>query len=218
MNTFRRADLKPALDQNLLGHYAGFISRFLSFVIDVVMISFTIVATTWFISVTTSAVRLGGILGISVETIPWSKPILDFITGPAVTGVTSALFIFGYHVFFWVVAGQTPGKALIGLRLVTISGGRVSPLRAALRFAAYFVSGIPIYLGFLWVLLDDRRQAWHDKIAGTLVIYTWAARPDELFLKEEIGQVSSGVSPSFPAKIKDRKIVSQETGPTEQNS
>ena len=186
-------------EPDLLGHYAGFISRFLAFLIDILFISFTIVATTWFVSITTSAFRLGAFLGISPDSIPWSRPVLDFISGPFITGLLSAAFILGYHVFFWVFAGQTPGKALMGLRLVTSTGQRVPPLRASLRFLSYFISGIPLYLGFLWVLVDDRRQAWHDKIAGTVVIYTWAARPDERFLKEEIRQVTNVDEPELPA-------------------
>ena len=38
-----------------------------------------------------------------------------------------------------------------------------------LRFLAYFVSALPLYLGFLWIALDRRKQGWHDKIARTIV-------------------------------------------------
>lgn len=187
-------------ETNLLGYYAGFISRFIAFAIDILIISFSIVAATWFVSVTANAFKLGAFLGFSPDRIPWSRPILDFLTGPLVTGLVSIAFIVGYHVFFWVFAGQTPGKALLGLRLVTSSGNRLTPMRAILRFGSYIISALPLYLGFLWVLIDDRRQALHDKIAGTVVIYTWAARPDELFLKEEIqlAQGKIGQNPVSP--------------------
>lgn len=180
---------------NLLGHYAGFISRLMAFLIDTGLITILVVTTTWFVSVTGSAFRLGAFLGLSPEKIPFSRQVLDVISSSTTTGILTAVFILAYHVFFWVFAGQTPGKALLGLRLVTSTGRRLSPWRAALRFTAYFISALPLYLGFLWVLVDDRRQAWHDKIAGTLVIYTWAARPDERFLQEEIRQVEA-LSPS----------------------
>jgi uncharacterized RDD family membrane protein YckC len=56
------------------------------------------------------------------------------------------------------------------------------------RFIGYFISGI-LFLGFLWVLLDSRRQGWHDKIAGTFVIYSWEAKtppPDLATLRERL--------------------------------
>jgi uncharacterized RDD family membrane protein YckC len=79
----------------------------------------------------------------------------------------------------------------MGLRVVTIFGGRISVPRGLLRFAGYVLSVIPLFAGFLWVLADDCRQGWHDRIAGTVVIYTWSARPDETFLVEELDKVNS---------------------------
>jgi uncharacterized RDD family membrane protein YckC len=46
------------------------------------------------------------------------------------------------------------------------------------------LAALPLYLGFLWSLVDNRRQGLHDKVAGTCVVYAWAARPDEAFLRD----------------------------------
>jgi uncharacterized RDD family membrane protein YckC len=110
---------------------------------------------------------------------------------PGTAGLIILMFIIGYHTLFWYFAGQTPGKALLGLRLVTVDGKRVSIPRGILRYFAYYLSAIPIFLGFWWILIDDQRQGWHDKIAKTVVIYTWAARPDELFMSQEISSMNS---------------------------
>jgi uncharacterized RDD family membrane protein YckC len=99
------------------------------------------------------------------------------------------LFV-AYHIFFLATAGRTPGKAFIGVRVLTSDGGRLSWPRATLRFVGYLISALPLFAGFGWVLIDDYRQAWHDKLAGTLVVYTWAARPDEEFLASEIKRLS----------------------------
>jgi uncharacterized RDD family membrane protein YckC len=71
---------------------------------------------------------------------------------------------------------------LLGLRVVTIEGRRLTVWRAILRFLGYMLAALPFFLGFAWILVDNRRQGWHDKIAGTYVAYIWAARPDERFL------------------------------------
>jgi uncharacterized RDD family membrane protein YckC len=43
-------------------------------------------------------------------------------------------------------------------------------MRLVIRLLCYFVSALPFYLGFLWAAFDRRKQGWHDKIAGTVVI------------------------------------------------
>lgn len=74
-------------------------------------------------------------------------------------------------VAFWCTLGATPGKWLCELRVVSLaSGGRPSVKQAVLRYIGYFVSALPLGLGFLWVLWDRRRQGFHDRIAGTTVV------------------------------------------------
>jgi uncharacterized RDD family membrane protein YckC len=72
---------------------------------------------------------------------------------------------------FWMARQATPGKMLIAARIVDArSGGKPSAGQAIARYLGYFVSTIPFGLGLIWVGLDDRKQGWHDKIAGTVVV------------------------------------------------
>jgi uncharacterized RDD family membrane protein YckC len=72
---------------------------------------------------------------------------------------------------FWRTCGATPGKIALGIRIVdAASGGPPGTLHLVARFFAYFVSALPLYLGFLWAAIDRRKQGWHDKIARTIVI------------------------------------------------
>jgi uncharacterized RDD family membrane protein YckC len=179
---------QPVLNEppNWMGYYAGFVTRLLAMVIDITAISVSLLSITWFFTVTASMLQLRTILGFSINRIPGSANFIDAIFSTTIAGLFTLVYIGGYHLFFLVLIGQTPGKALMGLRVVTLQGRRLSPWRALLRIAAYLVSGLPLFLGFFWILVDDRRQGWHDKLAGTCVIYTWAARPDENFLAGEI--------------------------------
>ena len=66
--------------------------------------------------------------------------------------------------------GQTLGKMMLRLRVVKKRGGRITILDALLRNVfGYIVSQI-FLLGYLWALFDREKQAWHDKMAGTLVV------------------------------------------------
>jgi uncharacterized RDD family membrane protein YckC len=85
-----------------------------------------------------------------------------------------------YFIFFWVISGFTPGKALLGLRVVRSDGQRLHLGRAVLRLIGYFIAALPLFLGFVWILFDNRRQGWHDKIARTYVIYMWEEKSHAL--------------------------------------
>ena len=81
-----------------------------------------------------------------------------------------------YCAGFWSLIGRTPGMMLLGLRVVTVDDRPPGVLRSTVRALCYFVSAI-LLLGFLWIAVDRRNQAFHDKIAGTFVVYDWLPRP-----------------------------------------
>lgn len=176
---------------SLSGHYSGFTSRALAFIIDSAIIGVTLISISWIVSVTVTMLQVRSLLGFSLKAIAGSDQFVDVLFGPTVASILTGVYIFGYHIFFMILVGQTPGKALLGLRVVRMDGGRLNAWHAFVRVAGYLVSALPLYLGFLWIFIDDRRQAWHDKLAGTCVIYTWAARPDERFLVEETKQFAA---------------------------
>jgi uncharacterized RDD family membrane protein YckC len=72
---------------------------------------------------------------------------------------------------FWRYCGATPGKLALAVKIVDAASGQPpGTARLVLRFLGYFISALPLYLGFLWIAIDRRKQGWHDKIAGTVVI------------------------------------------------
>jgi len=73
---------------------------------------------------------------------------------------------------FWILKSATPGKMLICARIVDArTMDKPSTLKFIIRYVAYLVSLIPAGFGLFWCTLNARRRAWHDVIAGTLVIY-----------------------------------------------
>ena len=172
--------------QGYLGYYAGFISRLVAFFVDMaaIAISFTVIG--WLFTVTATMMQFRTILGFSLRQFPQIINILDNIASPAVVALITVIYSFGYFIFFWSMTGQTVGNAFLGLRIVTTQGRRVPIWQAVLRLAGYVISFATLFLGFLWIVVDNHRQGLHDKIAGTYVIYTWDALPNEQFLADLI--------------------------------
>jgi uncharacterized RDD family membrane protein YckC len=74
-----------------------------------------------------------------------------------------------YYTFFPGWMGKTPGKAAMGLDIQRTDGGSMTYTRAFLRWAGYLVSLTFVGLGFLWILIDERKRGWHDYLSGTWV-------------------------------------------------
>lgn len=73
---------------------------------------------------------------------------------------------------FWTRKGATPGKLLLGIRVVDATTGMLPSHGQALkRLAGYLVNNLLWSLGYLWVAVDSRKQGWHDKLAGTVVVH-----------------------------------------------
>lgn len=75
-----------------------------------------------------------------------------------------------YFTYFHGITGQTPGKMILGLMVVQTTGEKMTLGIAFLRWVGYILSSLFLYLGFIWIAFDGKKQGWHDKIAGTVVI------------------------------------------------
>ena len=107
---------------------------------------------------------------------------IDFLVLFIVTGLLAIVGWTGFFVetllpaaavvWFWRRYGATPGKMAVSARIVdAASGGAPTLARLVTRYLAYLVSALPLFLGFVWIAIDRRRQGWHDKIARTMVVY-----------------------------------------------
>ncbi len=75
-------------------------------------------------------------------------------------------------IFFWRRYGATPGKLAVYAKIVDARTGEAPATgRLVARYFAYLISSLPLFLGFAWIAIDRRKQGWHDKIAGTVVVY-----------------------------------------------
>jgi uncharacterized RDD family membrane protein YckC len=94
-----------------------------------------------------------------------------------------------YTLTFWKLKGATPGKIIRMVKIVDPKTGEIPKLwRLIIRYLCYPISKSLFFLGFIWIGLDSRKQAWHDKIAGTVVI------------KPNILKIPKDISYDFPIK------------------
>jgi uncharacterized RDD family membrane protein YckC len=89
--------------------------------------------------------------------------------GEALLGLGIVVMLL-YFFLFHAARGQTPGKQLLGLMVVTVYGERPGVARSLLRTLCYLVSILPFSLGLLWVGFDREKRALHDWLSGTYVV------------------------------------------------
>jgi uncharacterized RDD family membrane protein YckC len=86
-------------------------------------------------------------------------------------GVAFVVWTVAYFAVFWSTTGQTPGNRLMRIRVCGADDRAVLSLsRSLVRFGALLLAALPLFAGFLTVLVDDRRRGVHDMLAGTVVV------------------------------------------------
>jgi len=145
--------------------YGGFWRRCLAFLIDQIIL-YSIYLVFFLIGILSYAfghLAQGDLFlpGVSPDMGSWLM-ILYWGTIVIVTAL--------YFTCFVAVTGQTPGKMVLGLKVVPVEDGIMTVGMAFLRWVGYIVSSFFFYLGFVWIAFDPRKQGWHDKIAGTVVV------------------------------------------------
>jgi uncharacterized RDD family membrane protein YckC len=138
----------PAAQPSAIVEYSGFWLRFVAFLLD----SIILVAASFL-------VRL--LFLFPSGNIAW----------PVFLGVFPSIFYWLYYWLFTGLRGQTPGKMVLGIKVVRANGEKVGLGWAALReIPGKIISLVGLFLGFIWIAWDKKKQGWHDKIADTIVI------------------------------------------------
>ena len=158
-----RIDVRRSM--GLEGHYAGIVTRFVAFVVDVLTIAVLF--------------ALGGHIVEYVLTVLLRDPV-RLSEAPVVSKVALVVWVFVYFAYPLAASGHTFGMAAFGVRAVRADGGDLGAWHAVLRILALPLSFLLLGLGFLLILLRRDRRALHDLIAGSAVVYSWDARAARL--------------------------------------
>ncbi len=143
--------------------WAGFFIRGMAFFVDLITLNSLFLVL---VLVGHSAMKIG-LKGLHLESP--SEELMQFLIGiyPSV----GFFLFFAYFTFFMAYGGQTPAKMLLKIRVLTKDQQPLTWRKAILRTFGYFISGFLLLgLGFLVVIFHPQKRAFHDLIAGTLVM------------------------------------------------
>ncbi|MFA7245198.1 MAG: RDD family protein [Candidatus Magasanikbacteria bacterium] len=77
-----------------------------------------------------------------------------------------------YIIGFWIWKSATPGKIILGLKIVNEQGENINTSQSFIRFFSTIVSAVPFFIGFIWAGFEPQKRAWHDLLARTYVVKT----------------------------------------------
>ena len=168
----RRADLHV-----LNGRAAGFVTRLFAFAADLVVIA--------------GILALGGWIAVLADNLLEQLNIEARVGLGTIYVVLIPFIVAFYFVMFWSLTGRTIGKWLLGLRVVSTDGHTPTIGRSLLRVVGYVISAIVFWAGYLWVLVDKNRRAWHDHMASTWVVYDYSRQAADTTYEDYLEQSES---------------------------
>lgn len=127
--------------------YAGFFQRLVATLIDGVLLA-------------VGSGILSGVFGLMGD------------AGRTLASLVTMVLGYAYYVYFISHRGQTLGKQAMGIRVQNMETGQnLDVVSAILReVVGKFISALVLLLGYFWMLWDDKKQTWHDKIAKSVVV------------------------------------------------
>ncbi len=144
------ADAEEGAKPPMAPRYGGFHQRNLACMLDICLLAFIV---------------------ITFSTTDGYEPQLVSTQSAMANLVTQVVYLLIYFFAWWMLVGNSPGKMLMGLRVVR-AGDLEKPklYQWILRLIGYPISGIPLLIGFFWMAFNERRRGWHDYLAGTVVV------------------------------------------------
>ena len=136
--------------------YAGFWIRVGAYIIDLIIIYAATFVLGFVVSLPLGALRVESSL---------------YLLYLGVLSILAFVSVAGYHGYFLSTKGATPGKLLLGLKVIRSDGSGLSFMRGVGRLFAHFVSGIILYVGYIIVAFDVEKRALHDHLCDTRVVY-----------------------------------------------
>lgn len=157
--------------------FAGFWSRFLGYVLDgflygLLMAVFVIPGSVLIANALDDCRFIDRVDGTTELVCDDGQVQGGLLAGGIALMVVGAIIVAILYLRALGRTGQTWGRRIAGVKVVRQDDGQPIGVGKALgrQLFAGLVSAQIIYLGYLWMLWDDRNQTWHDKIIGSVVV------------------------------------------------
>jgi uncharacterized RDD family membrane protein YckC len=195
---------QPARWVSAQGHYAGSVSRFAAYLIDLIV---------------SSVVFELALTAISFVSTIFTGRGISYHRGSIIVLIIYVVWQFVYFGFQWAARGKTLGMNVLGVHVVRADGTGLEPWRGWVRSLAFPLGFLTLGLGFLGILVQREHQAVYDLTAGTAVVYAWDARAARLrFLArqaEPIADAAHSQGTAKPAAVTaDRPVPVDQAGST----
>jgi uncharacterized RDD family membrane protein YckC len=138
--------------------YAGLATRTLAFALDALIIDAVVLF-------------VGAVVALCLSLLDIPSEIRTVLA--AIGAAVALVWGVAYFVFFWSATGQTPGNRVMRIDVQDADSGEpISARRALIRFGALILAAIILCLGLLLILVDRQRRGLHDRLVGTVVVYS----------------------------------------------
>ena len=135
--------------------YSGLITRAIAMNVDAVVVNAV-------------ALIVAGASALVTAMLPGSQKLHALEI--AIAAFVYVIWVVAYFATFWSTTGQTPGARVMHIRVTRLDGGRLHAARAIARFGGTILAAIPLFAGFLPILVSPRRRAVNDWIGHSVVV------------------------------------------------
>jgi uncharacterized RDD family membrane protein YckC len=136
--------------------YAGLVTRALAFAIDAAVID-------------GAALLVVAVVALASTVLHIPEDVKTVLL--AIGAAAYVVWATGYFVSFWATGGRTVGNRVMYIRVAPAGGGKLGYRRAVLRFGGLLLAVVPLLLGLVPILFNDRRRGLQDGIADTVVVH-----------------------------------------------
>lgn len=142
------------MDNDTEYEYAGFFVRLLANIVDFILLFIVFFA-----------------LGFGVAVMGFDNIFNPDSSSYTIVEIILNIIGIALYIFLWVKFAGTPGKRLFKLKVLDDqTGDNITVIQAIIRYFSMILSTIVIFLGFIWIFFDAKKQGWHDKLAKTVVV------------------------------------------------
>jgi uncharacterized RDD family membrane protein YckC len=136
--------------------YEGLVTRALAFAVDAAVINLV-------------AAGVGVVVGLALSIFELPNGLQDALVG--LGALAWFVWTIAYFVTFWSSTGQTPGNRLLRIRVCDARDRTpLRPRRSFMRLVYLMLAALPLFAGFLPILVDSRRRGLHDMLARSVVV------------------------------------------------